>query len=134
MNAVVVMRALLAAHAPLTALVDVGRIVAGTVPQGLVPAIGIRELSRSETRPVSLSRASALVAARVQVTVYAASYAQQKALIQAARLGPGAHTGVIAGVRVLSVLRDAVGPDLGDGADGVCEQARDFQVTYVEPN
>ena len=132
MDAVAVMQALLSAHAPLVLLVG-ERIEAGTISldDGL-PAIGLKEISRVEVGTVARS-GRPLVTARVQVTVYASSYPQQKALLAAAGLGQGVYTGTTAGVEVRSVLRDAVGPDMGDHDAGIYEQSRDFKVTYVEP-
>ena len=134
MNGVTIMRALLAAHAPLTALVPTANIKAGTVPLGVMPAIGIKEISRIETDTVSRGQANVLVTARIQVTAYAGSYSAKKAIVQAAKLGPGVHTGVIAEVAVRSVLREMVGPDFDDDDAKVHEQSRDFKVTYIEPN
>lgn len=134
MDAVAVMRALLLAHAPLTDLVGV-RIIAGTVPAGTdLPAVGIKEISRVEMDTVSRDAAAMLVASRVQVTAFAGSYPAMKAVLLAAKLGAGTFTGTIAGVEVRSVLRDGVGPDIADDAPGLCEQARDFKVAYIEPN
>ena len=82
MSAVAIMRALVVAHAPVTALVSPARILAGDVPQGSLPAIGIREISGIEQDTVA-RQGNSLVTARVQVTVYAASYPQQKAIIKA---------------------------------------------------
>lgn len=135
MSAVKVIRALLTAHAPVLALVPEERIVAGTVPQGtLLPAIGLTEISRVEMPTASLSQRAVQVTARVQVTVHARTYPEQKAVLQAARLGPGAHTGTVAGVVVRSVMRDIVGPDLKDEAASIFEQCRDFKVVFVEAN
>ncbi|NIA00799.1 hypothetical protein [Massilia sp. CCM 8734] len=132
MSAVAIMRALLVAHAPLIALVPAARIAAGTVPSGALPAIGITEISGNEQDTVART-GNSLVTSRVQVTVYAASYPQQKDVLKAARLGAGVHTGLIADYVVRSVLRDLVGPDMGDPAVPTFEQSRDFMVTYIEP-
>lgn len=135
MSAVKVIRALLIAHAPVLALVPAARIVAGTVPQGMqLPAIGLTEIGRGELPTVSLAQRAVLVTARIQVTVHAASYPEQKAVLQAAKLGPGAHTGTVAGVTVRSVMRDMVGPDMSDDDAGVYQQSRDFKVVFVEAN
>lgn len=135
MSSVDVVRALLMGHLPVRALVQAKDIVLGTVPQRAeLPAIGIREISRVELATVSLSQAAVLVRARVQVTVLAKTYDSQKALLQAAKLGPGAHTGEIAGVAVRSVMREQVGPDISDDDAGIFQQSRDFLVTYVEQN
>jgi len=132
MSAAAIMRALLVGHAPVTALVPVARIVAGNVPDGSLPAIGITEISGVEQDTVA--RASrTLVTARVQVTIYAASYPQQKAILKAAKLGAGVFTGQIAGYAVRSVLRDMIGPDLGDPKIPTFEQSRDFKIAFIEP-
>ena len=133
MSAVLILRRLLVEHSPLTDLVSTARIVAGDVPVGPLPAIGITEISAVEHDTVARTE-SALITARVQVTVYAASYEQQKALLKAAQLGSGVFTGPIAGFAVRSVLRDSVGPDTGNSTVPTFEQSRDFMVTYIEPN
>jgi len=132
MSAVTIMRALLLGHAPLVALVPPARIVAGDVPDGDLPAIGIREISGIERDTVARA-GSSLITSRVQVTVYAASYPQQKAILKAAKLGAGVFTGQVAGYAVRSVLRDMIGPDLGNPAIPTFEQSRDFKVAFIEP-
>lgn len=132
MSSTAIMRALILAHAPVTALVPAARIVAGDVPQGSLPAIGIREISAYEEDTVG-RRGNSLVRARVQVTAYATSYPQQVAIIKALKLGEGTHTGQIAGYEVRNVLRDIIGPDMGDSLAGTFEQGRDFMVAYIEP-
>ena len=134
MSAVAIMRELLMAHAPLTALVPAGRIFAGIAPQGTaLPSISIAEVGHRELDTVARNGRCVTVRSRVQVTVSALSYAMQKNVIQAARLGPGVHRGVIAGFTVLAVQPDTVGPDLNDlDDDGIYEQSRDFMVTFVE--
>ena len=134
MDAVAVMTALLTAYAPLTALVPAANIMPGTIPQGHLPAVGIREISSSEMATASGAQASVMVTARVQVTVYAATYPAMRAALNAAKLGPGYHTGLIAGVDVRSVSRDFVGPDLSDISIPIYEQSRDFRVVYIAPN
>lgn len=134
MDAVAVIRRLLIEHAPLAALLPANKIFVGTVPLNTFPAIGIREIDRNEARTISMGSENVLVRARIQVTVYAKAYPLQKALIFAAKLGPGPHTGVIADVVVKSVMRESVGPDFVDDAAQVYEQSRDFMVTYIEPN
>lgn len=133
MNAITVMRAMLCARAPLAALVSPDDVVAGTVQQGVAPAVGISELSRVETPTVSRNSSCVLVRARVQVTVYAKSYPQQKELLAATSLGKGVHSGTIAGVVVRSILPAGVGPDFSNDDAGLYEQSRDFIVTYIEP-
>ena len=135
MNGVLVMRELLLAHQSLLTLVPTAQIVAGTLPQGSpLPAIGVTEVSRNEFKTVSAGEATTLVSARIQVTVHAKNYPSQKAVLLAAKLGAGVHTGRIAGVKVRSVRRGDVGPDFSDDSAGIYQQSRDFIVTYIEPN
>lgn len=134
MNAVLIIRALLIAHAPVTALVA-QRVHAGIVPAGtLFPMVHIKEISRVEHHTIGLDSQYVLITARVQVTAIAKTYAEQKALLQAVKLGPGAHTGVIAGLTVRSITREPVGPDLYDSETDIYEQSRDFKVTFLELN
>ena len=130
MSAVSIMRALLIADAGVTALVPAEHIVPGYVEA--MPSIGLKEISGTELDTVARA-GNSLVTARVQVTVYATSYPQQKAVLKAAKLGAGTHTGQVAGYAVRSVLRDSIGPDLGDPQIPSFEQSRDFKVTFIEP-
>ncbi|OEZ80992.1 hypothetical protein JAB6_40270 [Janthinobacterium sp. HH104] len=135
MSAIKVIRALLIAHSPMLALVPAARIVAGTVPLGTpLPAIGLTEISRVELPTVSLGQRAVQVTARVQVTVYASTYPDQKAVLQAAKLDAGAHTGTVADIAVRSVMRDVVGPDMKDDDADIYQQSRDFKVVFVEAN
>lgn len=133
MDGAAIMCALLLAHEPLTALVG-DRVMVGTIPLATeLPAVGIKEIGRVEADTVCRDSPATLVTARIQVTVYAATYPVQKAVLAAAKLGRGVFTGDIAGVPVRSVLRDSVGPDMSDEDAAIFEQSRDFKVTYIEP-
>lgn len=135
MSAVKVMRALLLAQPALAALLPAEKIVAGTVPQAtLLPAIGIKEVGSNEFLTLAQREPGTLVRSRVQVTVYAKSYPEQKRLLQAAKLGRGIYAGTVAGVPVRSVRRGDVGPDFSDEGAGIFEQSRDFFVSFIEPN
>lgn len=134
MSAVKVIRALLGAHQPVVALIG-SRIYAGMVPEGSVyPVMHLKEVSRSERLTTSLAGASVLVTARVQVTAIARSYGECKALLQAAKLDAGAHTGIIDGVTVRSISRQSVGPDLYEEDVKTFEQSRDFMIVFTEEN
>lgn len=130
------MRALLTAHAPLTALVPAVRIFAGVVPQGTaLPNVSIQEVDEFETPTIARMQQTTQNRSRVQVTVHTASYAAQKQILAAAKLGHGTHRGTYAGFKTLSVLPAGVGPDLNNlDDDGIYEQSRDFMVTFVEAN
>lgn len=135
MSAVLVIVKLLQTHQRLLDLVPADRVFSGTVPQqGQLPAIGVTEISRNEFATVSRMEASSLIKARVQITVHAKDYRQLKTVLLATKLGPGVHSGVIGGVKVRSVVRGDVGPDLSNDDAGIYEQSRDFMVSYIEPS
>lgn len=134
MSAVAIMRALLQAHTPLTALVPAARIFAGKIPQEApLPAISIEEISGYEQGTIARLQETSMQRRRVQVTVCAMSYASQKAIHTACALGPGVHRGTYVGFKALSVLPAGVGPDMNKlDDDGIYEQSRDFMVTFAE--
>lgn len=128
------MRALLIARPDLTALVG-KRIYAGVVEQGAaLPAIGITEISANPLGTVANAGDFTLMWSRIQVTAIAKTYADQKAVLKACKLGKGTHGGVIGGYTVRAVTHGPIGPDLSDTEIGIYEQSRDFIVTYIEPN
>lgn len=139
MSATAIVRALLVTHAPLTALVPAARIIAGIIPQNTtLPAISITEIS-SNPKITTTRRATATepMESRVQVTVLTKgenAYRQLKAILHAAKLGKGVHTGVIAGFDVNSVMPVNVNPEIPPADDGIYEQSRDFMVVFAEPN
>ncbi len=135
MSATAIVRAHLIAKPALLALVPAARIIVGTIPAGTpLPAISISEVDSNEIDTVARQAPVVTNRSRVQVTVVAQSYSSQKALMAATKLGPGVHTGTLAGFRVLSILPAGVGPDLNNlDDDGIYEQSRDFMVTFVEP-
>jgi len=127
-----VIRALLLGAEAVTARVA-DRIAAGdvAVDKGL-PAIGLSEVV---TVPIGAFDAQAeysIVTSRVQVTVVGKPYPDVTALIDLARRACNFERGQIAGVDVISVLRDTVGPDMEDVA-GNSIKTIDFKVTYHEP-
>lgn len=134
MSDVKVIRALLVAHAPLVALVPAARIFSGTVPQNTtLPALSINSISNVERQKVADDSTRTMMRSRTQVTVHAKSYPEQKALIQLVGQAIKGGRRTVAGVLVANVLRDVIGPDLGDPAVGTFEQTRDFRVVYYEP-
>lgn len=136
MSGVAIMRSLLAADVDLTTVVPAARIFAGEVPLGTVlPAIGIEEISMNEIATVARAGQSVTNMSRVQVTVSAKTYADQKRVLNLARLGPGTHRGDRVGYRVKSVIPSTVGPDMRDTGDAsIYQQSRDFMVTFAEAN
>lgn len=131
MSDVKVIRYLLANSAPLTAVVNAEKIVAGEVPQGTpMPAVFVQH--RSGVWSKEVSGQGRLCRARVQVTVMAASYAQQKQIMRLVCAAVPRTRGVIAGVNVDSILREDDGPDFSNSDAGIFLQAQDFMVLYNE--
>lgn len=138
MSAVAIVVALLRAHAPVMALLPSTSVYAGPVPLGKpLPAISVREVSSNEQGTVNRDKPKTLVRSRVQVTVLATDpggYAKMKALLLAAKLGAGNHTGLIGAYEVNSVRPESVNPEMPVEDDGIYEQSRDFMVTFQETN
>jgi len=122
---------LLKAHTPLTAVVPAARIMGGEIPQGTpVPAISVSHVSAKWSKEISAQ--SRDCTARVQVTVKAATYPQQKQLLSLVRAAVPRMRGTVAGVVVDSITREDDGPDFRDDDAGIYLQTQDFFVKYVE--
>lgn len=141
MSGVAIVRALLAAHAPLTALVPAVRIRAGVIPQGMeLPAISVTEVGNNEMPTVARNASVKMIRERVQVTLLvketadAAGYTLLKNALKAAALGAGVHTGQVLGYPVRSVIDQGTNPEIPVNDDRIYEQSRDFMVTFIEAN
>lgn len=129
-----VIRALLAANAATTAAVPADRIVAGVVPvDTALPALSITHISTVPIGAIDAAAEFSLVRTRVQVTVVTADYPAGKELADIVRRACNFERGLIAGVDVVSITRDTVGPDYQDQA-GAHFGSIDFMVTYHEQN
>ena len=129
-----VIRALLAGAAAVVARVPADRIVAGVVREGTaLPALGITEVGAVPVGAIDGQAAYSIVTSRVQVTAMGQAYPDVKALVDLVRRACNFQRGLIAGVSVVSIVRDTVGPDLADDA-GNSFQSIDFKVTYHEQN
>lgn len=138
MRAEKVINALLKNASALTALLAGGSSNAiyggGQLPQGTaLPACVVEHVVTNELTTIDANAAFGLMRTRIQVTVLAKDYPTQKAVLEQVRIACNYQRGLIASVRVVSVLRDNVGPDLRDDDMQVYTQSIDFQVTYQEP-
>ncbi|MCX7283900.1 MAG: DUF3168 domain-containing protein [Novosphingobium sp.] len=137
MSAVAIVRALLAGHAPLLALVPAARIFAGAAPQGAeLPLVSVTRVYGEEISTVARRQAGKTMRTRVQVTVLVkdpGGYAASDKILKAAALGAGVHTGNVLSYHVKAILPYGEGPDLPVGDDKIHEKSRDFMVTYSEP-
>jgi len=129
-----VIRALLLGAAAVIARAPGDRIAAGnvSVDKGL-PAIGITEVATVPIGAFDAQAEATIVTSRVQVTVVGKPYPDVISLIDLVRRACNFERGQIAGIDVVSVLRDTVGPDMEDVAGNTIKTI-DFKVTYHEPN
>lgn len=132
MNGVAVIRQLLTAYDPLTALVPVERISAGILPQGIeLPAISIMSVSATD-RNIPNPGARRQVTERVQVTVMSADYPALKAAIAQVKKAGADRMPIAAGLAAVTVHTDGMGPDFMNEEASIYMQPIDFRVTYSE--
>ena len=132
MRAEKVIHSLLNGAAGVSALVA-DRIYPSPLPQGVtLPALAVEHISTVDLPTIDAAAPYALVQSRIEVTALAKDYPTQKSLIEAVRQACQFESGVIAGVTVVVVLRDGVGPDLRDDDMQVFSQSIDFRVVYHE--
>jgi len=131
MPGVKAIRYLLASDTALTAVVPADRI-ASDLPQDVpLPAIEVSQISGNYA-PTIAGDGDDVCRARVQVTVHAKSRPSQKTIQKLAREALPRMRGVVNGVRVESLVKDTIGPDLRDDAIGSFIGSQDFIITYVE--
>ncbi len=123
---------------PLTALLANGAasVYPGQAPQGVaLPAVVVEFISGRELTTIDANSAFGLNQARIQVTGIAGqgNYVALKNVLEQVRIACNYQRGTLNGVRVVSIIRDSVGPDLRDDDLQVYTQSIDFQVTYQEP-
>ena len=129
-----VIRALLVDAAAVVSRVPIDRIVAGVVTESAeLPALGITEVGSVPVGAIDAQAECSVVTSRVQVTAMGRTYPEVKALIDLVRRACNFQRGSIAGVDVISVVRDTIGPDLDDDVGNIF-QSIDFKVTYHEQN
>ena len=122
----------------LTALLTkgAGSIWPGQAPQGAVPPLLVYEfISGNELITIDANSAFGLIQARMQVTAVVPQndYPKLKAVLEQVRIACNYQRGVFNGVRVVSILRNSIGPDLRDDDLMLLSQNIDFEVTYQEP-
>ena len=130
MSDVKAVRYLLANSATLIAQVPAARIIGGVLPQGMaLPAISVMHVST--VRPSFVAASAGMNIARVQVTIFAATYATQKSIMALIRAALPRSRGSVNGVAVESIIPDTEGPDATDDA-GLYIGSIDYRVTYTE--
>lgn len=115
-----------------TALAASSGIMAGVLPQGMVlPAIGVTSVSRMARHPVA-PQPVRHCRERVQVTVIAATYEDQKAVLRAVVRACDMAFPIVPGITNVTVRTDAAGPDFMSEDESLHIGLQDFIVTYSE--
>jgi len=124
---------LLANNAPLLAKVPAESIVAGVIPLGVMPAVGVTHISTTEHTSIAVDDAQLLATSRIQVTAHAKSYADRAEILDLVRKALPVSRGTVNGVAVECITPEGVGPDIEDHDAGIYQQSRDFLVRFQQP-
>jgi Protein of unknown function (DUF3168) len=127
-----VMFALLNASSAITALVGARISESRMVENDPYPALVLDLVSGNLIHPINAAQGPHLVQARVQVTALGKTVGDVKTLLEQVRLACEFQRGAIAGVTVVSIVRDLIGPDAKNDELGVYYQPHDYMVTFYE--
>lgn len=129
MTGVDIVGSLLRADATLLEQVPVKSIKAGKLPDDVVlPALLIRLVSSVERQTLKRATTTRTID-RVAVTVRAASYRDQVAVIKLVKMACAGVTGDVGGGSGVSILSAGTGPDLNGPASSF-EQTQDLRVSF----
>lgn len=132
MRAEQVIYALLSADTGVIASVGT-RVYPSRVPQNnAMPSIAYQVVSGNELTPFDAQAGYQVVQTRVQITAMAKNYTECKAVLESVRKALLYKSGVIAAVKVLSILRGGIGPDLREDDTSLYVQSTDYIVTHYE--
>lgn len=140
MSGTLVIWSLVAHNAPVLAIVPIAKIKEGTLPLNTVlPGIEITRVDAIPRLTVAMTEPNRMHSERVQVspilkttdgTPAGLGKKGVDALIALIRTACPNQHGTIAGVNVVSILPDTVGPDLSDAATFICSGSIDFIVRW----
>jgi hypothetical protein len=132
MSDVKAIKHLLHSDAALVAVVPVAKIKSGPIAQGTtLPAISVSHVSTIRRHAVT-STSSEFCTSRVQITVMAKSYPEQKSILALIRAALPRTRGSVNGVIVDSLLKDIDGPDFREDDAEIYMQSVDYIITYSE--
>lgn len=132
MSGVGIVRTLLVANAGLIAVVPAAKIMAGALPlKTAVPAISITLVSGVPYKTMKMATSGNLWTDRVQVTVEAGTYPQQKSVLALVRAALPSTRGTVGSFTCDSISMDLEGPDMFDAAENIYVGSQDFIVRYI---
>ena len=131
MSGVAITRYLLANNSALLAAVPAARIFAGNIIGTTYPAVAVTSISGVPRNTVAMTETAKHITERVQVTVYAGTYALQKQLLGLVRGALPVSRGTVNTFNCDSILPDSEGPDIYDDVLLIYEQSQDFMVKFA---
>lgn len=133
MDGVAAVRSVLLADAAMMGLVPAASLVAGMLPLGFaLNAVSIQSVSKVD-RNIPAPGAARHVRERVQVTVHARNYPQQKELLRAVRHAAADRINpVVVGISAVTIHTDSAGADFVSEDAAIWMGTQDFLVTYTE--
>lgn len=131
MSGVAIIRDMLVRDFMIINAVPKGKIMAGVLPLNTVlPAISIRQISGVELKMIKRS-GNEMVTDRVQVTVLAMTYPEQKRILELIRSALQSVRGYVGEFEVDSIRPDIDGPDLYSETPVIYEQSIDYIVRFI---
>jgi hypothetical protein len=133
MDGVAVVRSVLVADTALVELVPASRVIAGPLPLNVtLPALSLLSISKVD-RNLPAPGATRFVRERVQVTVQARNYPEQKSILRAVRHAAADRLNVVAnGLEAVTIHTESAGPDFMSEDASIWLGSQDFIVTYLE--
>lgn len=133
MDGVVAVRTVAIANSPLTSLVPAARIFAGPAPLGTpLPFVMLESISKNDLN-IPSPAAQRFVMERVQATVVAQNYPQQKTIMRAVRRAIADQLyPAVNGISGVTIHTDSAGPDFYDDSYSGWRGSQDFMTKYNE--
>jgi hypothetical protein len=133
MDGVAAVRSVLLADADLIALTPIERVIAGPLPlNAALPSLSLQSVSKVD-RNIPAPGATRHVRERVQATVSASNYPQQKAILRAVRHAAADKLNhAVAGLQGVMIHTESAGPDFINEEASIWLGTQDFLVTYLE--
>jgi hypothetical protein len=129
MSGVAIINHMISNYAPI-GFVVAERVFNGVVPiNSVLPAISIRQISGKEFETIRRT-GTQLVTERIQVSALAATYLQQKQIIELIRFAVISTRGTVNSFQVDSITPDMDGPDLYYEEPVIYEQSIDYKVRF----